>query len=1111
MYVQHFYFSRQCPTRVAKVNFKIKPEIKIRAKVQEWTEEFSRNTKFYFKLYLDLGKVVSKPAKNLRDHMNHSPFVRKTWKPSLIPSSTVGGGGHGPWLTCQSRNALVHAENGNVRQGTFIYQNIPGIYKKVESISAHIDILVEKYRPHVLFISELPADRVAQCCPAGYHHVEGTLKNSKKPVRVSALVKNGVEYKEIKLNTEVPTCALKIDSWTVCGAYREWAKEGVPETRGINKELERFEKFAEKWTRLRGKTVMMGDFNVELIPAEDDEHQKDLEPIRQIIEDSILATGWVQLITDPTRRKKSHEKESATLDHIYTTHVSHTEDIFNDNTVDTDHNLIGLRIRTDREVFIPRSFLYRNITAIDPATFDLMLQESCLDTFWRSTDVNEALEILEFKIMRVLNKLAPVRRITTTENFAPWHNDELKSMVERKKEMRRLLMRVDSVMDKVEYAAYKKEVREAIVNAKKKWTEDFLNVSDTSKRWARGKEMSGMEKKEKEVEIKLEIDGKVEDKPEIVAPAMNEGFKEKVRLLQQKVKVDIPTVEDYVKRYMKTRENAPKKVKEGSFKCVTIKETRQTIMSLQNTGATGRDGISTIVLKRFAFTLAPLIRRIVNMSITQCRYPLAWKEGHITPLPKTGDLLQIKNWRPIVINCSMSKILEKILNKQMNEFLEEERVYSVSQHAYRSGRSCSTAHQDADTIINSMRNQGRISVILMTDMSAAFNVIKSEVLLIKMKHYGFDKWTCKLVEDYLSGRSTKTKIGNFLSKAVTLNSGVGEGSVLGPAIFAMGLCDVGLVAKDTVKICEELGLDIQAETVEFADDVTGILGAYTEEDMQVAINVMFEQFKKYFSANGLVLNDTKCSILVGRPGKKVKELQLGDKKEESWVKLLGLYIDEGFSFNTHLRKTKSAVFFKLSCIRKISGYLTKENLKRMVEAVVITKIGYCGEIYIGKTLENQKQVQKMINPAARLVMGWKGKDQDYPTAKLMADTGWWNATCMWVQQQVHGMWRCLHQAGAYKTHQAIMQSSNDQSTRSPSLKIIWKKLNNKHARSAFAITGARWINEFKLRGRAYVDEKGKKTEKEMFKIAVENAIRSKVSAGSLSNGSIEQFKFLNEE
>ena len=1096
---QQFYFSRQSPARAAKVIFKT------RAKLPGWVKS-PRNVK----LYLNLGKIKSEPAK-FCDQMNLSSIDRQIKKPSLIPLSTVGGRGCGPWLSSKSRNSRIHATNGNVREGIFIYQNIPGIYKRIASISAHIDILVEKYKPHVLFISELPEDRVAQCCPTGYHHVKGTLKNSTKPVRVSAIVKNGVEYKEVKLKAEIPTCVLKIDSWTITGAYREWAKEGVPETRGIQKELQRFENFAEKWTRLRGKNVVMGDFNMELMPDEDDEHQKELEPIRQVVEDSILAAGWVQLITDPTRRKKSHEKESSVLDHVYTTHVSHTEEVVNCNEIDTDHNLIGLKLRTDREVFTPRSFLYRNITAIDPATFDLMLQESCLDRFWKSTDVNEALEILEFKIMWVLNKLAPVRKITTTENHAPWHNDELKSMVERKREMRRLLMRIDSIVDKVEYAAYKKEVREAVVKAKKKWTEDFLNISDTSKRWARGKEMSGMEKKEKETEIKIQIDGKIEDKPEIVAPAMNEGFKEKVRLLQQKVKVDLPTVEDYVKRYMKTREMAPKEVKEGSFTCVTIKEVRQTIMSLQNTGATGRDGISTTVLKRFAFTLAPMIRRVINMSITQCRYPRAWKEGHITPLPKSGDLLQLKNWRPIVINCSVSKVLEKILNKQMNMFLEDEKIYSVSQHAYRAGRSCSTAHQDADTIINSMRNQGRISVILMTDMSAAFNVIKADVLLLKMKHYGFDRWTRKLIEDYLSGRCTRTKIGNYLSEAVTLNSGVGEGSVLGPAIFAMGLCDVGLVAADTVKICGELGLDVLAETVEFADDVTGLIGAYTEEDMQVAINVMFEQFKKYFSANGLVLNDNKCSILVGRPGAKVKELQLGDKKEESWVKLLGLYIDEGFTFNTHLRRTKSAVFFKLSCIKKISEYLTKENLKRMVEAVVITKIGYCGEVYIGKTLENQKQVQRMINPAARLVMGWKGKDQDYPTAKLMADTGWFNSTCMWVEQQVHSMWRCLYQAGAYKTHQAIMRSHTEQTTRSPSLKIIWKKLNNKHARSAFAITGARWINEFRLIGRAYVDENGRKTEKEMFKIAVENAIRAKVASGSLSNGTVEQYRFQNEE
>ena len=44
-----------------------------------------------------------------------------------------------------------------------------------------------------------------------------------------------------------------------------------------------------------------------------------------------------------------------------------------------------------------------------------------------------------------------------------------------------------------------------------------------------------------------------------------------------------------------------------------------------------------------------------------------------------------------------------------------------------------------------------------------------------------------------------------------------------------------------------------------------------------------------------------------------------------------------------------------------------------------------------------------------------------------------------------------------------------------------------------------------------MDENGRKTEKEMFKIAVENAIRKKVASGSLSNGTVEQYRFQNEE
>ena len=1027
------------------------------------------------------------------------------------PPIPTSGRGCGTWISRKVKNATVHAREGNHRQALVLAQNVPQIYKNVASIGAHLDLLVEEYKPTVLFITELPEDKVEMCAPKGYVHVKGCLKNSTRPVRASCLVKEGVNYEVKNISTEVPTCTVKIDSWYFTGCYREWGKEAQEGTYGTEQELQRFQNFTERWTKLRGKRVLLGDFNLDLQPKEGDVNQARLEPLRQLVEDTILTKCWVQMITEPTRRKRADEAESATLDHVYVNRVNHVEEVVNTNVIDTDHNLVGCCVRTDKEVHIPRTFLSRNIKAVDPTDFDTAFLDSCLDKFWSSTNINEALSILEQKILQVLNKLAPLRKITTRENYAPWHTSEIKEKIKRKVELRRLLTRMSTIAEKVEFSAYKKEVREAVVQAKLNWTKSYLNTEDPAKRWKRGKEMSGMEQKKKEADVAILIDGKIETDPKKTAPYMNHGFKDKVVKLQEKVKIDLSKVEEYARRYMEEREFKPEQLRPGTFKTVSTRDVRRVILSLQNTGAQGRDQISTLVLKKFAWTLAPPLRKIVNMSLEQCKYPEDWKEGIICPLPKAAqDLTLVKNWRPIVINCSASKILEKIVNKQLGEYLEEQKIHSTSQHAYRPGRSCSTALQDVDTLVNGMRNQGRISVLLLTDMSAAFNVIKKEVLLKKMEVYGFDKWSRKLIEDYLTGRVTRTKIGNFISDKVHLSSGVGEGSVLGPCIFSMGLCDVSTVATDTVKACQDLGIDVLASTVEFADDITGIIGAYTEEDCQLAINIMMKNFKNYFSVNGLVLNETKCSILVCRPGKKVTELKLGEQSEESFVKLLGLYIDSGYNFATHIQKMKSSVLFKISCIKKISCYLSDKNLRTMVESMVLSKISYCGEIYIGKTMEVQKQVQRLINPAARVLLRYTGRDQDYSTAAMMKDAKWWNATCLWVKLLVHNLRRCLQGHGALRTFMAIQSGHKDHWVRSCSVKIAWGKKLNRHARNSFVVMAARWMNELQLYGRSYVDENGKKSEKEVFKEAVDMEIQKKINSGQLSNGHVEQFQFKND-
>ena len=82
------------------------------------------------------------------------------------------------------------------------------------------------------------------------------------------------------------------------------------------------------------------------------------------------------------------------------------------------------------------------------------------------------------------------------------------------------------------------------------------------------------------------------------------------------------------------------------------------------TGATGHDGISVIALKKLHKMLAWFVMDIINMSIYQSKYPTPFKLGVISPVPKPGDPLETKLWRPVTILPAISKVLEKVLNAQ---------------------------------------------------------------------------------------------------------------------------------------------------------------------------------------------------------------------------------------------------------------------------------------------------------------------------------------------------------------------------------------------------------------------------------------------------------------
>ena len=127
----------------------------------------------------DQGSISNR---QLCDQMTTPPYGRWLLNCTTPPIPTSGRG-CGTWLSRKVKNSEVHAREGNHRQALVLAQNVPQIYKNVASIGAHLDLLVEEYKPTVLFITELPEDKVEMCAPKGYVHVVKRSHDRAKKIR----------------------------------------------------------------------------------------------------------------------------------------------------------------------------------------------------------------------------------------------------------------------------------------------------------------------------------------------------------------------------------------------------------------------------------------------------------------------------------------------------------------------------------------------------------------------------------------------------------------------------------------------------------------------------------------------------------------------------------------------------------------------------------------------------------------------------------------------------------------------------------------------------------------------------------------------------------------
>lgn len=356
------------------------------------------------------------------------------------------------------------------------------------------------------------------------------------------------------------------------------------------------------------------------------------------------------------------------------------------------------------------------------------------------------------------------------------------------------------------------------------------------------------------------------------------------------------------------------------------------LMNLKSDSAPGWDNISAKLLKNIRQYVVPILTHISNLCIKQGVFPNSLKQSIIIPIHKCGDTDDINNYRPISVLTAISKVLEKLLNSRLTNYLNKYNLLSPSQYGFQQGKSTEDAVTALTSLIVDQMDQGKKSIAVFLDLKKAFDTVSIPILINKLERIGIRGLPLNLFIDYLTNRKQKVRVGDCISQNKNVTCGVPQGSVLGPTLFLIYI-------NDLCNLCIS-----DAKIFAYADDTAVVFSGTSWNSAFRSTEIGMCGVGEWLHVNQLTLNTSKTNyICFGiRNNIQTKEdlsikihncNSLSNTKCDCpvinrvrYTKYLGVIVDEKLSWYPQLEQVTNRVR-KLIWIFKSLRYISPTKLR----------------------------------------------------------------------------------------------------------------------------------------------------------------------------------------